>query len=216
MNIIQIEAETITPFAYHSLMVQNGTATIPELISDRAICFGLALALGMTQARTALPPKDYYTHISAMPYRASLFTTDKPELLPPLVCRLNLDAEAGLQKKIQDVAKKGNLKDFFFIQEVPPYQKFKGVLFGFEGFNPFEYVEKDEIVIRVGLHQRGMVRLKQMKKSPDKDFTKVRLNCSTAALFGKKLKVDRYLLHTLQLTQLMNIDDALDEVATWR
>lgn len=212
MNIIPITAETLTPFAYHSLMVQNGTATIPELISDRAICFGLSLALGMTQARVALPPKNYRTHMAAMPFRASVFMTETPALLPPLACRLNLDAEGGLQKKTQDVAKKGNLKDFFFIQEVPPYQIFRGALFGINEFNPFAYTRKKEIIIRVGLHQRGMVRLKRHEES---DTHQVRLNASTAYLFDQELKVDRYLLHSLQLTPWMDLKDAAKEVRQW-
>ena len=116
---VGVKATTLTPFAYHSLMVQNGTATLPELIGDRAIAFGLASALGMMAARVALPSKDYRRDLMAMPYRCSVFSTDAPRLLPPLVRRLNLDAEAGLKEKIQNVAKRGNLKDFFLTQEVP-------------------------------------------------------------------------------------------------
>ncbi|OAD21989.1 hypothetical protein THIOM_002227, partial [Candidatus Thiomargarita nelsonii] len=36
MTMIGIRATTLTPFAYHSLMVQGGSATLPELIGDRA------------------------------------------------------------------------------------------------------------------------------------------------------------------------------------
>lgn len=150
-----------------------------------------------------------------MPFRSSLFITDSPTLLSPLACRLNLDAEAGMQKKIQDVAKKGNLKDFFFIQEVPPYQLFHGTLFGIDGFDPFDYTGKDEIVIRVGLQQRGMVRLTKDGKR-EKMALRVRLNASTAYLFGRKLSVERYLLHTLQLTGWMSQKDAAEEVDQWR
>ena len=96
---IGVTAETLTPFAYHSLMVQSGTATLPELISDRAVAFGLAAALGMTVARVGLPAKNYRQHIGAMPWRTSVFLTDSPRLLPPVTRRLNLDAEAGFQKK---------------------------------------------------------------------------------------------------------------------
>ena len=118
-NAIHVTARTLTPFAYHSLMVQSGTATLPELIGDRAAAFGLAAALGMTAARVALPQKDYRSHLAAMPWRTSVFTTDDPQLLPPVTRRLNLDAEAGIQAKVASVAKRGNLKDFFHTQEVP-------------------------------------------------------------------------------------------------
>ncbi|GAB6146149.1 hypothetical protein [Desulfocicer niacini] len=211
INAINITAETLTPFAYHSLMVQSGTATLPELISDRAIAFGLAATLGMTASRVALPAKDYKGHLSAMPWRTSVFTTDDPRLLSPITRRLNLDAEAGFQKKTQDVAKKGNLKDFFYIQEVPPYQIFKGIIFGMEGFDPFNYAGESELVIRVGLHRSGMVLL---KKSQSKE--KVRLNAATASLFGRELSVDRYCLHSLQLSPFLKPEDATREVEQWK
>ena len=131
INAIGIRATTLTPFAYHSLMVQGGSATLPVLISDRAIAFGLAATLGILQASVALPNKDYYRHLKAMPYRTSVFTTDKPRLLAPLIRRLNLTEEGGFPPKMQSVVKRGNLKDFFHTQEVPEGQIFTGAIFGF-------------------------------------------------------------------------------------
>ncbi len=61
MKMIPVKAQTLSPFAYHSLMVQSGTATLPELIGDQAMAFGLAATLGMTSARVALPKKNYKT-----------------------------------------------------------------------------------------------------------------------------------------------------------
>lgn len=208
---INITAETLTPFAYHSLMVQSGTATLPELISDRAVAFGLAATLGMTAARVGLPAKNYRAHLSAMPWRTSVFLTDSPRLLPPVTRRLNLDAEAGFQKKTQDVAKKGNLKDFFYTQEVPPYQIFKGVIFGLKGFDPFEYAGEKELVIRIGLHRNGMAVLRKAKT-----VEAVRLNASTAALFDQELPVERYCLHSLQLSPFLDPSDAAGEVSQWK
>jgi hypothetical protein len=212
MNIkaLPVKARTLTPFAYHSLMVQSGTATLPELIGDRAVAFGLAHALGMAVARVALPKKDYRGHLCAMPFRTSVFNTPDPELLPPLTRRLNLDAEAGYQKKVQDVAKKGNLKEFFHIQEVPPDKEFFGVVFGFEGFDPFAYLQTDTIVTRVGLHRSGMLKLTRQAGSHP-----IRLNASTAWLFGRKLEVERYCLHNLQLTPAYRLEDAAAEVSAW-
>ena len=209
-NPISIRAETLTPFAYHSLMVQSGTATLPELISDRAVAFGLAAVLGMTAARVGLPEKNYRRHLSAMPWRTSVFLTDSPRLMPPVTRRLNLDAEAGFQKKTQDVAKKGNLKDFFHTQEVPPYQVFKGMIFGLEGFDPFEYAGEDELVIRIGLHRNGMVALRKSET-----VEAVRLNASTAALFDQELAVERYCLHSLQLSPFMEPSEAAGKVEQW-
>lgn len=208
---IPIKATTLTPFCYHSLMVQSGTATLPELIGDRAAAFGLAAVLGMTAARLGLPAKNYRKHLSAMPYRTAVFMTDRPKLLAPLTRRMNLDAEAGLQRKIQDVAKKGNLKDFFHVQEVPSEQEFRGAVFGLDGFDPFEESGEAELVIRVGLHRNGMVRL-----SRSEEVQTVRLNAATAALFDRELPVERYCLHTIQLTPPMDLDAAAEEVIQWR
>lgn len=204
--ITGIQAETLTPFAYHSLMVQGGTATLPELVSDHALMFGLAATLGMMEASVCLPNKDYRRDLDAMPWRASVLTTDKPRLLPPLIRRLNLTEEAGYKRRIQDIVKKGNLKDFFTTQEVPPGVMFEGALFGFD---PFVHSGQDELVIRIGLHRNGMLRLRPAS------VNKVRLNAATAALFGHELSVERYLLYGLQLTSRMPTKEAAQEVQRW-
>lgn len=204
---VGIKATTLTPFCYHSVMVQNGTATLPDLISDHAVAFGLASELGWMPARVALPSKDYRRDLSAMPYRCSVFTTDSPRLLPPLLRRLNLDAEGGLKEKIHTVARKGNLKDFFFVQEVPQGQEFKGAIFGFD---PFEETGQERLIIRIGLHRAGMVLLER-----DASVKRVRLNSSTATLFGEDLPTDRYYLHGLQLTEPLELAKAQGLVARW-
>lgn len=204
--ITGIQAETITPFAYHSLMVQSGTATLPELVSDNALMFGLAATLGMMRNSVCLPDKNYQRDLASMPWRASVLTTDNPRLLPPVARRLNLEEEGGMKQKLYAVTSKGNLKTYFFTQEVPPGQVFNGALFGFD---PFEYSGQDELVIRIGLHRNGMLRLRQSEAG------QVRLNAATAALFGRELSVERYLLYGLQLTGIMSAKQALQEVQQW-
>lgn len=201
-----IQAETLTPFAYHSLMVQGGTSTLPELISDQALMFGLAATLGMMRASVCLPSKDYRRDLNAMPWRASLLTSSQPRLLAPLVRRLNLTEEAGYKRRIQDVVKKGNLKDFFTTQEVPAGVTYTGALFGFD---PFAATGESELIIRVGLHRNGMVRLRPTQ------VEQVQLNASTAALFGRELAVERYLLYGIQLSPRMPVKAALAEVQQW-
>jgi hypothetical protein len=205
--VIGLKARTLTPFAYHSLAVQGGTATLPELISDSALCFGLANALGYARAWCALPPKDYKRDWSAMPWRASVLTTQQPRLLAPIARRLNLEEEGGFQKKLRDVVSKGNLKQFWSIQEVPPEVEFRGALFGPD---PFDVVAAESIVIRVGLHRNGMVLLER-----DRQVDQVRLNAATAMLFEQELSVERFLLYGLQLTKPMPLEDAADEVSRW-
>ena len=204
--ITGIQAETLTPFAYHSLMVQSGTATLPELVSDHALMFGLAATLGMMRNSVCLPEKNYRRDLDAMPWRASVLTTDRPRLLPPVARRLNLDEEGGMKQKLYAVTSKGNLKTYFFTQEVPPGVIFIGALFGFD---PFEYSGQNELVIRIGLHRNGMLRLRRI------EVKQVRLNASTAALFGRELSVERYLLYGLQLTTPMPPKQALQEVQQW-
>ena len=162
-KIIMIRATTLTPFAYHSLMVQGGSATLPELISDRAVAFGLAATLGWMSSSSALPGKDYRRHLAALPFRTSVFTTDSPRLLPPLIRRFNIDDEGGCQKKFTDATRKGNVKTFFSIQEIPVNQHFYGAIFGLD---PFTATGEEELVIRIGLHRNGMIRLEKTRYTP--------------------------------------------------
>lgn len=213
MRVTLIKATTLTPFCYHSLMVQSGTATLPEIIGDRALAFALASTLGLLAARVALPAKDYRRHLALMPFRTAVFLTPEPRLLPPRLCRLNLDGEAGMKEKVDNVARKGNLKTFFWVQEVPPYQHFYGAVFGVD---PFQETGQQELVVRIGLHRNGMVRLSRPEADDEAACPRtVRLNAATAALFGRELPVERYLLHGLQLTPPLSLDAAAAEVATW-
>ena len=204
--ITGIQAETLTPFAYHSLMVQGGSSTLPEVISDQAIMFGLAAALGMMHASVCLPAKDYRRDLEAMPWRASIFTTQYPKLLAPLSRRLNLEDEAGFKNRHYTVTSKGNFKTYFSTQEVPAGVSYTGALFGFD---PFKETGRNELVIRIGLHRNGMVRLRP------KPIEHVQLNAATAHLFGRELSVERYLLYGIQLTPKLTAKEALTEVQQW-
>lgn len=210
VKAIPICAETLTPFVYHSTAVPNGTATLPEIIGDRALAFGLAAALGMMRASVTLPNKDYRQHLRVMPWRTSVLTTQTPKLLSPLVRRLNVDEEGGFPRSLQDTVKKGNLATFFLTQEVPPGVVFSGVIFGLDGFNPFNAAGRDELVIRVGLHRNGMVRLRESS-----EVSEVFLNAATARLFEQALPVVRYFLHELQLTPGLSIKEASSQVSQW-
>lgn len=202
-----IRARTLSPFAYHSLMVQGGTATLPEVISDNALMFGLASTLGMTEARVGLPSKNYRRDLCAMPWRSSVLQCAQPVLLPPLAKRLNLEEEAGIKQSLYKKTTSGNLKTYFHIQEVPPGVTFTGALFGFD---PFKYSGQNQLVIRVGLHRNGMLLLQPSS------IEQVRLNAATAALFSREISVKRFLLYSLQLSDWMSPEDALQEVQQWQ
>lgn len=210
VKTIPVCATTLTPFVYHSTPVPSGTATFPDLIGDRALAFGMASALGMMRASVALPEKNYLRHLQAMPWRTSVFTTHTPKLLPPLARRLNLTEEGGYPRSLQDTVNKGNLATYFFTQEVPPDIEFNGAIFGLDGFDPFKASGRDELVIRIGLHRNGIVRLTKKEAIPE-----VFLNAATAKLFGQELPVSRYLLHELQLTPSLSIEEAAKQVSHW-
>jgi hypothetical protein len=208
MAITPIKATTLTPFNYGHLAVQGGVATIPELIGDRAIAFALAAALGMMRASVVLPPKDYRTHLAAMPWRTSVLETETPRLLPPLARRSDLGAEGGYPDKVRRAAASGNFKEYFTIQEVPPGQVFHGAVFGED---PFARIEgMDALVVRIGSNRTGMLKIER-----DDSVETVRLNAATALLFGRSLTVERYVLHEMQLTPSMGLVPASQEVEAW-
>ncbi|MBK1649037.1 hypothetical protein [Rhabdochromatium marinum] len=206
-TITGLRATTLSPFAYHSLAVQGGTATLPELIGDNALSFALAHALGYARVWSALPEKDYRRDLSVLPWRASVLMAEAPKLLPPLARRLNLEEEGGFPKKLRDVVSKGNLKQYWHTQEVPPDAVFHGALFGFD---PFAATGQKSLVIRIGLHRNGLVKLERDNLSGP-----VRLNAWTAMQFERQLPVQRFLIYPLQLTAPMALADAAAEVAQW-
>lgn len=214
-----VRATVLSPFHYHSLAVPGGTATLPDYLTDRQVSFALAAALGCLRASPALPRKDYRAHMAALPLLASVLETNEARLLRPLARRLNLDAEAGLTKSVQDATGTGNLKTFFFVQEVPPGLVYEGAVFGAD---PFELAARAEgrkvrdIIVRTGRHLGGLLRI---ERAP---VAQVRLNAHTAALFGRDLPLDDgipvavYALHDLQVTHPVSLDVAAQMVGAWR
>lgn len=209
MSVTPIRATTLTPFNYGHLAVQGGVATIPELIGDRAIAFALSAALGLMRSSVVLPPrKDYRAHLAAMPWRTSILETDEPRLLPPLARRSDLGAEGGYPEKVRRASASGNFKEFFTIQEVPVGQVFHGAVFGAD---PLAWIDAvDHLVVRIGSNRTGMLKIER-----DDNGRTVRLNATTALLFGRSLPVERYVLYDMQLTKSLNLADAAQEVETW-
>jgi hypothetical protein len=211
-----VKATVLSPFHYHSLAVPSGTATQPNFLTDRQMSFALGAALGCLSASPALPRKDYRSHLSTLPFLASIFETQDAQLLPPLAKRLNLDEEAGLTKSVQDATGSGNLKTYFFIQEVPPGIVYEGAIFGADPFRLAAEAEGrsvQEIVVRTGRHLGGLLKIERLK-----DVTEVRLNAHTANLFGRAegLPVAVYVLHDIQPTEPMSLAEAWKHVSGWR
>jgi hypothetical protein len=68
----------------------------------------------------------------------------------------------------------------------------------------------DVIVVRIGSNRTGMLKVQR-----DASVETVRLNAATALLFGRRLPVERYLLHETQLTGPMTLEEAATEVGKW-
>ena len=221
---VGLRATTLTPFAYHSVPVQSGSATIPEYISDRAIAFALAQALGLMPATPLLAsvdsaalPANYRRDLSAIPWRTSILETDEPRLLPPLARRITLDFEGGRQSLVHRVTATGNLKEFFTIQEVPQGVVYRGAAllvdpFGWarRAYGAGELTRRGGLVVRIGLGRAGMLLVE-----PDPSVEHVRLNAATGRLFGADLPVEKYALHSLQVTPAMPLVRAAQEVSAW-
>ncbi len=218
---VAVKATVLSPFYYHSLAVPSGTASLPDFLTDRSLSFAIGAALGALCAAPALPRKDYGAHLRALPALASVFETTTPALLPPLLKRLNLDGEGGLQKSVQDATSTGNLKTYFFVQEILPGVVYTGAVFGAD---PFELVSRAEgrrtprLVLRTGRHLAGMLLLE-----PSPEAERVRLNAHTAMTFGMDLPaegrefgVDVYALHDLQPTKPLDLAQAAAIVRRWR
>lgn len=205
-----VRATTLTPFHYHSLAVPSGTATLPDFIGDRAIAFAVANTLGCLSRSPALPEKDYRGHMAKLPLVSSLLETDEPTLLRPIGKRLNIDAEMPANKAILDATSTGNLKTWYFIQEVAPETVYHGAFFGAD---PFELASEaegrsvDRITVRIGRHLSGVVLLERA------EVEKVRLNAHTLMTFGvdpaaHQVPVERYAMHDLQPTIGLDIRTA--------
>lgn len=218
----RIRATTLTPFHYHSLAVPSGTATLAPYLADRAISYALASAMGALAASPALPKKNYLRDFRALPWLASVFEAREPRLMRPLGKRLNLDAEGGYRKGIHEATGTGNLKTWFFIQEVPSRTVYHGAIFGPDPFllaGGIENRDVGRIVVRIGRHLGGMLALDRCESD---DTDKVRLNAWTADLAGYDvdndplMRVDVYALHDIQITAPMPLGSAAERVNAWR
>lgn len=219
-GVTAVRAETLTPFHYHSLAVQGGTATLSTFLADRSMSYAMAGAMGGLRPSACLPvSKDYAGDLRAMTWLCSAFEAENPRLLAPLGKRLNLDTEGGYQKRVMDATGTGNLKTWFYIQEVPQGVIYHGAVFGpdpFEMASEAEGRPVKEIILRTGRHLGGVVSLKRSEEGRD-----VRLNVHTAHLLGAdpnaddRLSVDLFALYDIQLTRPHRLEVAAEIVSGW-
>jgi len=220
-GVVAVTATTLTPFHNHTHATPSGTATGARFMADRSMSYALAGAMGALYGSPALFTTNYLRDMAALPWLCSMFETDTPRLLPPMGRRLNIEHEGGYSAKIQSATGTGNLKTWFFIQEVPPGQVFHGAVFGPD---PFAMASSaagkkiETIVVRTGRHLGGLVAL---RRSEDVERP-VRLNAHTANLFGvdpnsdPDLGTDIFVLYDIQATRAMPLDAALRQISRLR
>ena len=216
MPVYPFRLTALAPWAWHGLAVPSGTATLPDVVTDTAVAFSAAVALGMAPRHPCLPQKpDYRAHLTALPFKTSLFLGRGNRLNRPLARRLNLDAECGLPATVDTARKSGNIKDYYHIQEVATGAVFRGF---FLHADPLRIAREaygespDALVLRLGLGRTGVGLLERSK--PDGGIV---LNLHTARLFdpGLQLATGPYLLHNIQPTKPLEPALALRLTAGW-
>ena len=206
----------LSPWAWHGLAVPSGTSTLNDVVTDTAMAFGTAAALGMTPRSPCLPSvPDYRGHLAALPFKTTLFLGHDNRLNRPLARRLNLDAESGMPKSVDDARKSGNIKDYYHIQEVAVSSVFYGCFLhadplriALEAYGP----RIERLVIRLGLGRNGVGLLERCADGHD-----ICLNLHTARLFDPDvdLQAGPYRLHNIQPSQALEPAVALTVTSGW-
>ena len=206
----------LSPWAWHGLAVPSGTSTLNDVVTDTAMAFGTAAALGMTPRSPCLPSvPDYRGHLAALPFKTTLFLGHDNRLNRPLARRLNLDAESGMPKSVDDARKSGNIKDYYHIQEVAVGSVFYGCFLhadplriALEAYGP----RIERLVIRLGLGRNGVGILERCADGHD-----ICLNLHTARLFDPDvdLQAGPYRLHNIQPSQALEPAVALTVTSGW-
>ena len=206
----------LSPWAWHGLAVPSGTSTLNDLVTDTSMAFAAAAALGMAPRSPCLPSApDYRGHLAALPFKTTLFLGHDNRLNRPLARRLNLDAESGMPKSVDDARKSGNIKDYYHIQEVAAGSVFHGC---FLHADPLRIAQEaygagaERLVIRLGLGRNGMGAIERCADGHD-----ICLNLHTARLFDPQvdLQAGPYRLHNIQPSRPLEPDAALRITSAW-
>ena len=214
-GVFPFRLTALSPWAWHGLAVPSGTATLNDVVTDAAMAFAAAAALGMMPRSPCLPSApDYRRHLAALPFKTTLFQGHDNRLNRPLARRLNLDAECGLPKSVHDARSSGNIKDYYHIQEVAAGAEFAGC---FLHADPLRFAREaygqpvDRLVVRLGLGRNGVGLL---ERGPQPELC---LNLHTARLFDPQVEMPAgpYRLHNIQPSRPLAADEALRITAGW-
>lgn len=214
--IFRFRLIALSPWAWHGLAVPSGTATLNDVVTDTAIAFATAAALGMTPRTPCLPSEpDYRGHLAVLPFKTTLFLGQDNRLNRPLARRLNLDAECGMPKSVEAARKSGNIKDYYHLQEVAAGSVFHGCFLHADplGLAQEAYEKRIErLVVRLGLGRNGVGLLERCGHRHD-----ICLNLHTARLFDPDvdLQAGPFRLHNIQPSQPLEPEVALRVTAGW-
>ena len=194
----------------------SGTATLNDVVTDTAMAFATAIALGMGHRSPCLPTTpDYCGHLAALPFKTSLFMGQDNRLNRPLARRLNLDMECGMSPSIHLARTSGNIKDYYHIQEVAVGSVFHGCFLHADPLHIAHeaYGERvDQLVVRLGLGRAGAGLLERCVHSHE-----ICLNLHTARLFDRDVALEAgpYRLHNIQPSCPLDPNEALRVTANW-
>ena len=215
-GVFPFRLTALSPWAWHGLAVPSGTATLNDVVTDTAMAFGTAAALGMTPRSPCLPSvPDYRGHLAALPFKTTLFLGYDNRLNRPLARRLNLDVECGMPKSVDDARKSGNIKDYYHVREVAAGSVFYGCFLHADPLRIAQeaYGERTgRLAVRLGLGRTGVGLLE-----PVTERHEICLNLHTARLFdaGIDLQAGPYRLHTIQPSRPLEPDVALKVTSDW-
>ena len=214
--IFPFRLTALSPWAWHGMAVPSGTSTLNDIVTDTAMAFATAAALGWMPRSPCLPSApDYRAHLAILPFRTTLFLGAHNRLNRPLARRLNLDAECGMPKSVHDARNSGNIKDYYHIQEVAAGAVFDG---SFLHADPLRIAHEaygespNRLIVRLGLGRNGVGLLERRADPPP-----IHLNLHTARLFDPEnaLPAGPYRLHNIQPSKPIDPDTALEITAGW-
>jgi hypothetical protein len=205
-TVTAFRAETLTPFYYHGLYVPDGAATHLDVISDTALCFALAYALGRPPTPRLRIRPDYREDLRRLPWRASLALGSGNRNLGPVRHIIDVEREGGYAVSMQKAMGSGLFKKTFYVHEVAPGAKYQGLLYG-----PDPFAFGKELIVRVGVGRTGLVRLERTE-----EITDCHLNAATARLFGQALPEAGRILDTIRLSRPYSLREAATILASWQ
>jgi len=208
MVAVGIQGVSLTPFYYHGLYVPDGSATHPAVITDTALVFALQSLFHGSDWRSPRPTPDYQADLAAIPWRASLLMGEGNFITAPVRHTVDMSREGGFTERIQHNMGSGNYKNTFFVHEVAPGARYEGVLVGPD---PFQALETDEIIVRVGVGRQGMLALSKVQR-----VDAVRLNTATGKLFGSRCSAQYRIMDTIRPSWLLPVEEAVEELERWR